>query len=697
MKYLISLFVALFCLTSTYGQKLDMLSKTNIILKDGTNVVLYGSKNGMKGKWPFEAKKANCEKQSNKMLAMKLPNNWQKNAVQMRKKKEIPRYRDYYYLPPNETVRMPVKDGKPVFSFIVFQQDEGNVKGQESLGILTFDLIFGLSKAQESELAAAVKKMDPGAKVKGQVNLRPSELGGGIRFISSTVDTLIKCSILPPRHPGEPFSASVKLSGEEAAMLRAYMEDPRVNDVDLKIEFAYNVAMTVPGVKAGLYINKCKFQEFKETITEGGKTERESGFVSFAKGLFGKKAEHTNEKTEGYALYEKLVEDEVVNFNIELGEYLPESMRSTIIESFFEMFIEQTSEPITDPQAINDIEQNLPASTKVRLGKTYYKFSKTRMENYSQEQSKTVEINLDMNILEPVIIRCSFGHQLRDACQNLGQSCPLAVNLSEWKVSEKKELVFNLSQSLRGYLDDGLIDAVRISVRKKRRKKDYEKVMQISSSDSESTLSFTYVNNTDDISNEITIQKEFCINDKYYTLENSKYSDSGKPENIGLPASLLTIRSVVDGDARKYIDTMGIKGVEIELRYKTIEGEKSAELNLYDIDQDQFASQERSMLISSKMKKLTYRYKVISKNAPGELVTPWYTRTLSDGEIEGPITKDIYVSIDLSQCEGCFDKGSKNFLEAVKRAGLNVSDILDEFGDLKAGLAKTWGQYKDKF
>ena len=182
-------------LTSGYSQNLIDESRTEIILSDGTHVILY------------------------KAHSFEEPINL------------------YYYLPVN--MQVATRDGVPEISLLVFDSD-----GNRS-AILHFLLTWGLSNTREQEMNKSLKmKINDTAYIAGPVLVEAAPVSFQITGKDPLVDIMNKSMSNSSRAPvmaGLKLAASFRFTGDDVDYVTGLLEEPdKEIDGRIRMIFTYS-------------------------------------------------------------------------------------------------------------------------------------------------------------------------------------------------------------------------------------------------------------------------------------------------------------------------------------------------------------------------------------------------------------------------------------------------------------------------
>ena len=188
---------------------------------------------------------------------------------------------NWYYLPAEP--RIAVKNGIPEATFVKFITDETTEDGGAEGGLFHMMVTYGLTKAEQEELAAALKEAVPNANLKGMVDLVPSKAQENFVVTSGTMSdgqfapSGILSSGSAPTFPGAKAALAGRLSGLGAQLMEASFEN---TTSDLSVTFNYDYIVKTPAFKGEIRIDMDRVQDIKDCMlqTRDKTTDEETTF-----------------------------------------------------------------------------------------------------------------------------------------------------------------------------------------------------------------------------------------------------------------------------------------------------------------------------------------------------------------------------------------------------------------------------------
>ncbi len=217
------------------AQVVDYQNKVEIVLNDGTHVILFGKAKSLNNSYTGE----------------------------------------YYYLPVGLRLSRRT-DGTPEFLFLKYTTEQRAEAGGEQGGLIHFLMEWGLTPAQlqeaQTKLTAMITQLSntPGSPYRGIQN--PKIMGAvdvytedeSFRIISASLQDKDNAKLITsgsaPILPGAKAAVAGKLNPVTAQLLAATFEKNRsIADISLELNFMYNVLM--PAVNGKITVDWTKVQE----------------------------------------------------------------------------------------------------------------------------------------------------------------------------------------------------------------------------------------------------------------------------------------------------------------------------------------------------------------------------------------------------------------------------------------------------
>lgn len=178
---------------------------------------------------------------------------------------EFKNLKDWYYLP--EQPRLSFEKGKPEATFVKFITDEESGKNAAEGGLFHMMVTIGLTVAEENELRQKLRKIVPGASLRGMLELQPARNGENFIVTSGTLSDKqftpagVLTSGRAPTYPGGKAAMAGRLSSIGTQLLESTFQNPTS---DLSVTFAYDYIAKTPAYNARVTIDLDKIGEMAE-------------------------------------------------------------------------------------------------------------------------------------------------------------------------------------------------------------------------------------------------------------------------------------------------------------------------------------------------------------------------------------------------------------------------------------------------
>ena len=329
----VTLCLCLFLLPETQAQILDSQNKIDVVLNDGTQVIMYGK-----------------AKTRSKTFSS-----------------------EYYYLPTNLHLSQK-PDGTKEFLFLKYTtEDAGGAQG----ALMHFLMEWGLSAAQEREaqakLRAKVEQLkdnsgSPYRTVKNPVVAGAADVyvedGNSFRIISSVLTDEGMANVVASGNasplPGSKIAVAAKLDKTAAQLMAATFEKSRsITDVSIELSFKYDVLF--PAVDGQIIIDwrkvEKKFDSISAKYTHNDR-DTKSG------------SDDTRTYNEAQQIYNEMIESKAVLFEIDKNTTSDETA-DKIVESFMTVFTEALSDRDSNAAPPPPSDEEKEAMPNIKYGKRY--------------------------------------------------------------------------------------------------------------------------------------------------------------------------------------------------------------------------------------------------------------------------------------------------------------------------------------
>jgi hypothetical protein len=175
----------------------------------------------------------------------------------------------YYYLPANPHVARDSK-GTPKFSMIRFVTDKTKEAGGAEGAILHFLVEYGLTQAQQQEVARLLKRQVKGAKLMGAVPLEVGAEGNSFNVVSATLtdkgftSTLVTSGKAPVME-GQRVAVAARLDAYGATLLAKSLEQPTT---DISVVFDLKYVVKLPAYDVRVIIDYDKYNTLENQYVQ---------------------------------------------------------------------------------------------------------------------------------------------------------------------------------------------------------------------------------------------------------------------------------------------------------------------------------------------------------------------------------------------------------------------------------------------
>jgi hypothetical protein len=176
--------------------------------------------------------------------------------------------KNFYYLPGNPHISKSA-DGTPNFSMIRFVTNKTKEQGGAEGAILHFLVEYGLTPAQQKELAKTLKKEVKGAKLKGAVPLETGAEGNSFSVVSATLGDKGFTSALitsgkAPVMEGQKVAVAARLDAYGATLLAKSLEQPTT---DISVVFDLKYLAKIPAYDVKIKIDYDQYHKLSDSYT----------------------------------------------------------------------------------------------------------------------------------------------------------------------------------------------------------------------------------------------------------------------------------------------------------------------------------------------------------------------------------------------------------------------------------------------
>lgn len=631
-KLISAMCLGLFLIFEMQAQIMDSQNKIDVILDDGTQVIMYG-----------KAKNRN--------------NNFSS---------------EYMYLPTN--LRLSTRqDGTPEFLFLKYTtEDAGGPQG----GLMHFLMEWGLTPEQERQaqlkLRQKVEQLKQGSRspykrVTNPILIGAADVmvedGNSFRIISSVLTDTGMSKVIASGNasplPGSKIAVAAKLDKMAAQLLAATFEENRsITDISIELSFKYNVLF--PAVDGQIIIDWRKVQKSFESISATYKhddKDTKSG------------SDDSRSYKEIQNIYNKIIEDKAVIFEIDKNTTNDE-VADKIVESFMNVFMEALTDADTEAPPTPPSDEEKKAMPNIKYGKKYV-YNKTKAERRYQRVREVYNLKYRTAVSKPFPLTGNMGAWYDGVRDN--PNCVSSVNLND-PFFQYRDINLILDLEAEDMFGKE-VNYVTVNVRKKRSKgNDYQDHVTIDRAFLKNKgirASLTYARGEDKQPDVYDYKVQWSLRGGNIFPQDPNWV-KGDWEGVTLAPPVSPRLIELEGDIDELKDN-NITRVTAAIRYYKFGKEVETNIPLTVSKEEPLVHE--TIFTDKDTKGYAYRL-IFTHKTEGKLVLNWETKINDDY---------IYASIP----EEFKDKESEIFKEA-KEAGKDIvkttkDKILDKFKDLIKG------------
>lgn len=389
-KLIGSLYACLFLITGMTAQILDSQNRIDVILDDGTQIIMYGKAKSLGNDFTSE----------------------------------------YMYLPTN--LRLSSRpDGTKEFLFLKYTtEDAAGPQG----ALMHFLMEWGLTPEQEKQAQVKLRQKveqlkqnsdSPYKKVTNPVMVGAADVkvedGNSFRIISSVLTDAGMSKVIASGNasplPGSKIAVAAKLDKTAAQLLAATFERNR-SITDISIELAYKYDVRFPAVNGKIIIDWQKVQKTFESVrakythTDGG--SKGEGDDTFTYG-------------EAQSIYSEMLETKAVDVQID-NSTTNDQVADKIVEGFMNVFTEAVSNNESNAPPVPATEKEKEAMPNIKYGKSYT-YNKFKAEQRFQRVIEVFTLTFRRAVTKPFPITGNMAAWYDGVKDN--PKCVSSVNLND--------------------------------------------------------------------------------------------------------------------------------------------------------------------------------------------------------------------------------------------------------------------------
>jgi hypothetical protein len=374
------------------AQVVDYQNKVEIVLNDGTHVILFGKARALNNAFTGE----------------------------------------YYYLPVGLRLSRRT-DGTPEFLFLKYTTEQRAEAGGEQGGLIHFLMEWGLTPAQlqeaQGKLVTIITELarSPGSPYRGVQN--PKILGAvdvytedqSFRIISASLSDQGSARLVTsgsaPILPGSKAAVAGKLNPVTAQLLAATFEKNRsITDISLELNFMFNVMM--PAVNGKITVDWSKVQE-----------QMRSDSINYLHNNRGTKrgSDDRYSYDQMSQFFSRCVERKAVVIDID-KTVVGDELADKIVEQFMNLMIESMTDKDMAANPTQPGEKEKEQDPNVKHGRSYV-YNKTVSEKRFERKIEVYNLNYRLTVPRNMSLTSNLGAWYDGVRDN--PKCVAAINLND--------------------------------------------------------------------------------------------------------------------------------------------------------------------------------------------------------------------------------------------------------------------------
>lgn len=635
MKLILKLAIALICFViythSINAQVLDSENKLTILLKDGTQVTLFGQ------------------------------------SISMSDQKS----KNYFYLPTNPHLSIG-KDGTPKFMLLKYMTEEGAEEGGVSGALFHMLMEWGLTPKQQSELEGILKSGGQGARkgsiLKGAVDVAPDGDNSFMVISALLADPNRAGKVIMSKRatvmPGAASAFATKMDQIEAQLLISSLDIGRsTSDVSVRLGFKYAVQMPAAKGKATIDWDKMHTQ-FKQ----------DSAAYSYKKTGHWWWKKQTRNYDEVHKFIETLEENEVIELKWE--ENLADDRISQMREAFYQYFLDKMSNVEEESTVSPPTEQEQVAMPDIKYGKKYT-FNKTFFTSNFQRKKQVFNFEAKLAVNKYFSVTGNLADWY-DAVRD-NEKCVSEVTLND-PFFDHRDIVFILDLDAKDIFDDQ-VNYVTVNVRKKRKSgNDFNKhfiMDQAYLKENGTTKSISYAMGSDSDGGDYEYKTQWSLRGGKLFPENPTYK---KADLAGITFSAPIEGRTIECEADlEELSALGVVRATIQLRYYKFG--KEVQTNVPITVSKGVSIMEKTIFMDVNTQGYAYQLIVDYKDpSKGKMAFGWQPK-INDDYVYAAIPNEV-LNENVAFIEKVIEAGKVIVKPSSDGSIDKVSGILDRFKDV---------------
>lgn len=617
---------------------LDDETRTEVVLDDGTPVVLYAQAGSSPGRATS----------------------------------------NYYYLPAN--LRLAQRpDGTPEFLFLKFTTEERAEQGGVQGALLHFLMTWGLTQDQQEELEMKLKQKNKRAQLKGAVPLQPDDEGGSFRIVSATLsDGELAPSVVnsgrAPLLPGGKAAAASRLTGDGAQLMAATFEETS-SIADLSLALNYTFTTLAPAARGYILIDWEKIHNSGETIEaeykkwQSGKKTKEVKVLGISVWKSSKPT-YSRSYEEMHREWEFMREKQYIR--VHFDQLQDGEATQKIQDAFFQFFLNMVTETTTPedgvpPPPSDEEKEKMP---NIKYGNSY-KYKKSFFQSSYQKKTQKLVLSARTTLRWPVQLvgnLASWYDGVRD-----NPKCVAAINLNDPFFSHR-DIRFVLDLEAEEIFGEA-VNYVTVQVRKERSEgRPFEDHITIDRKYLEEhgiTAALTYARGEDTNPDAYKYRAQWSLKGGRLYPENPGWQQ-GSWEGVTLAPPVKPRTIEVETDLAE-LEAAEITRATVQIHYPQFGDEVEQNLHLSPARGEPLVSE--TVLTDRDARGYAYRV-ILNHKRDGKLVLPWSAQVGDDY---------VYVTLppELLEEESELRQTAKEAAEQLVNQG--KEKVLDRFSGIFGG------------
>jgi hypothetical protein len=613
------------------AQILDYQNKVEIVLNDGTHVILYG-----------KAKSLNNTPTG-----------------------------EYYYLPVGLRLSRRA-DGTPEFLFLKYTTEQRAEAGGNQGGLIHFLMEWGLTPAQlteaQAKLVTTVSQLSKATNSRFKAITNPKIMGPvdvytedqSFRIISASLSdpdaaTLVTSGSAPIL-PGSKAAVAGKLNPITTQLLAATFEKNRsITDISLELNYMYNVLM--PAVDGKITVDWSKVQEQMRTDS-----------IKYYHNTRGTKSGSDDRYTydQMSQFFSRCVESKAVVIEIDKA-IVGDELADKIVEEFMNLMIESMTDKDMAANPTPPGEQEKAQDPDVKHGRTYV-YNRTESEKRYERKVEVYNLKYRLTVPKNLTLTSNLGEWYDGVRDN--PKCVSSVNLND-PFFQYRDINLILDLTAEKMFEDE-INYVTVNVRKQRSSgnpfEDYVTIDRDYLKKNGVKATLTYARGNDNNPNVYEYQAQWSLRNGVVYPENAPWM-VGDWEGVTLSPPIKPVTIELEGDIDE-LKNSGITRVTAQVHYMKFGKEVEENIQLSAAAGEPIV--QKNIYIDKNTRGYVYRL-IFNHKTEGKLALDW-TPQINDNYIYASIPEDL-VNKETEVFKAAKETGSK-MMETTQ------DKVLDKFREI---------------